>query len=84
MILFGSQARGQAGVWSDLDIAVVSPDFKGVPPFERLVWLGKIAWNADATAIEAIGFTPEEFREAAPWEFAEEIRRVGKVVYKAK
>lgn len=25
--LYGSEARGQAGPWSDIDVAIVSPDF---------------------------------------------------------
>jgi predicted nucleotidyltransferase len=26
-MFFGSEARGQAGPWSDIDVAIISPDF---------------------------------------------------------
>ncbi len=37
IILFGSYAKGNAGEWSDMDIAIVSPDFSGMPFYDRKI-----------------------------------------------
>lgn len=73
--LFGSRARGQEGKDSDIDIVVISKHFESMDPLDRLVLLGKIAWRAGVPEIEAIGFTPEEFYSARPWEFASEVKK---------
>lgn len=78
--LFGSHAGGTAESDSDVDLAVVSSDFAAMEPFDRLVFLGKIAWRAGTPEIEAIGYTPEEFFDAPAWEFASEVRQKGKAV----
>lgn len=60
-ILFGSYARGNAGEWSDIDIAIVSPDFSGIRFYDskRLIpFLLKID-----TRIELHPFRPEDFTE---------------------
>lgn len=44
VILFGSYARKQQDKWSDIDLGVISDDFKDVSYLERLVMLGKFAW----------------------------------------
>lgn len=80
IILYGSQARSTPKKWSDIDLAVVSEDFENVEPFERLVMLGKISWRAHATAIEAIGYTPEEYNSASRFDFISEIKKTGKVI----
>ena len=36
LVLFGSQAKGNAREDSDLDVALVSPDFEGKDIFERV------------------------------------------------
>lgn len=78
--LFGSHLSGKAFSDSDIDIAVISKSFEGVEPFERLVWLGKIAWKAGTPEIEALGYTPQEFQTANPWDFSFEIRKAGEPV----
>lgn len=75
--LFGSHARGRATPDSDIDIAIISSAFKRLAPIDRLVALGKLAWKAKTPEIEAIGYTPDEFNKAAPWEFPVEIRKTG-------
>lgn len=75
--LFGSSARGSVGKYSDIDIAIISPDFKSQTPFERLVFLGKIAWEAETPIIEAVGYTPDEFATKSPLEFPTEIKAHG-------
>jgi predicted nucleotidyltransferase len=81
VILFGSFARGKQKKWSDIDLAIISDDFKGIDNFERLVMLGKIAWYAKATEIEALGYTKDEYKNATRLDFLGEIKRTGKVIY---
>ena len=80
-ILFGSYARGKAKRYSDVDIAIISADFQMLSPIERLVLLGKVAWKVGATEIEALGFTPEEYKRTNRFDFLYEIKRKGKVVF---
>lgn len=75
--LFGSYARDKQSKFSDIDLAIVSQDFKKISPFKRLVFLGKVAWDAKTPMIEAIGYTPEEFSSKSPLEFPSEIRAHG-------
>ncbi|MEW6189670.1 MAG: nucleotidyltransferase domain-containing protein [Actinomycetota bacterium] len=81
VIMFGSQVSGKANKWSDIDLAIISDDFKDMSNFERLVFLGKIAWRAKTTAIEALGFTEEEYQHVSPLDFLSEIKSKGKVIY---
>jgi predicted nucleotidyltransferase len=75
--LFGSHARGSEKRHSDIDIAVVSENFKKMAPFDRLVYLGKMAWEAGTPVIEAIGYTPKEFATKSLLEFPSEIKQNG-------
>ncbi len=75
--LFGSFARGNAGEFSDIDLAVISPVFEKMKPFERLVFLGRVAWEAGTPRIEAIGFTPREFASSSRLAFPSEIKEKG-------
>jgi predicted nucleotidyltransferase len=60
-ILFGSHARGVAGKWSDIDIAIVSPDFSGVRFYDSKM-LVPLILKSD-TRIEVHPFSPEDFTE---------------------
>jgi len=72
--LFGSYARGTAHEWSDIDIALVSPDFTGdrfkdslkIIPFRRDIDI----------RIEPMPFRPKDFRDDPV--MAEEIKQTGK------
>ncbi|HSN76320.1 MAG TPA: nucleotidyltransferase domain-containing protein [Anaerolineae bacterium] len=57
--LYGSEARGQAGPWSDIDVAVISPDFAD-DLFAAQLALMKLAAKMD-DRIEPRAFTPESF-----------------------
>jgi len=57
--LFGSQAVGSARPWSDIDVAVVSPDFSE-DLFRERVTLMQWAARID-DRIEPQPFTPERF-----------------------
>jgi predicted nucleotidyltransferase len=60
--LFGSWSRGEQTAESDIDIAVVSSDFAPMNYWTRIEALaGAVA--AIRAPIEAVAFTPDEFRE---------------------
>jgi predicted nucleotidyltransferase len=58
-ILFGSTVYGERLRDSDIDLIVVSEDFKEVPFEKRILTLQK-HWK-HRVMLEAFGFTPEEF-----------------------
>jgi len=72
-ILFGSYAKGYAGKWSDIDIAIVSPDFSGIPFYDRKM-LNPFLLKVDSR-IELHPFRPEDFTEDN--EFVREIIKNG-------
>jgi len=80
VVLFGSRASGRQSQWSDIDIIVASDDFIGIDFIQRLTTLGKIAWQAKATEIEALGFTSNEYDSASELDFLWQIKQNGKVV----
>lgn len=71
--LYGSQATGAARSWSDIDIAVISPDFSGNLFMARLVLL-RLAAEVD-DRIEPTPFAPEDFTPSNP--LASEVQRTG-------
>ncbi|WP_291765077.1 nucleotidyltransferase domain-containing protein [Caldivirga sp. UBA161] len=56
VILYGSMAKGLGGVWSDVDVLVVSDTFKGIPILDRISLLLKFKRGR----IEALGYTFDE------------------------
>lgn len=71
--LYGSQAKGTAAPWSDIDVAIVSSDFSD-DLFEERVALMHIAASID-DRIEPYLFTKETFNEGNP--LASDIKRHG-------
>lgn len=69
MILFGSYAKGNAEKWSDIDVAIISPDFSGIPFYDREKLI-PFMLRID-TRFEFHPFKPEDFTEDN--DFAREI-----------
>jgi predicted nucleotidyltransferase len=60
VILFGSFAKGKGGKWSDIDLCIVSPDFKD--PWQASEFLWKYRDIKDVRyVIEPVGFSEKEF-----------------------
>lgn len=57
--LYGSYARGKTRAESDIDVAIVSPDF-GIDRYEEGKLLRQIAWRIDAR-IEPVPISEETF-----------------------
>jgi len=71
--LYGSQVEGTATEWSDIDVAVVSPDFSA-DLFQERVALMRLAAQID-DRIEPHPFTPQDFNANDP--LVNEIQRTG-------
>ncbi len=71
--LYGSYAKGVATEWSDIDLAIVSPDFSD-DLFQEQLALMLLAANID-DRIEPRPFTPEDFNINEP--LVNEIQRTG-------
>jgi uncharacterized protein len=80
-LLFGSYAYGQPREGSDIDLAIVSPDFAAMNRLLRLQFLEKIAWEANTHDIEPAGFTDEELQNAGDTNVLSEIRDRGMMIY---
>ena len=82
VILFGSQLSGTAHRYSDIDLAVISPDFnKG--NFEKFIRIfANIALKCNSTEVEIHPYTPKERREARPTNFLGFILKHGKSIYR--
>ena len=82
IILFGSHARGDARRYSDIDIAVVSPDLGKHNEMAEMTMLLKKAHEIDVD-LEPHPYHPRELKHPERGSFAYEILRTGKVVYSA-
>ncbi len=71
--LYGSYAKGTATQWSDIDLAVISPDFSD-DLFQEQVNLMLLAAKVD-DRIEPRPFTPATFKLTEP--LVSEIRKTG-------
>jgi uncharacterized protein len=77
MVLFGSHAKGDANEWSDIDLAVISPDF-GRDYCSDRVRLMKLA-RRTSTMIEPHPLHPNDLNDR--WStLSAEIRRHGVTV----
>ena len=61
LILFGSRAKGKPHRYSDFDLLIISPDFKGVPWYKRPIKF-YMMWKEDYP-LEILCYTPEEIRK---------------------
>ncbi len=83
VILYGSHVHGPPHEWSDIDIAVISPDFEGLPINERQSVISRLTWRERDGRIEPIGYPSSEYHNPGRHSFLREIIRTGRVVYEA-
>lgn len=84
VILFGSYAWGKPHLWSDIDLAVISSDFKDMDDIKRIELLLDSVYKLKMphlVDIEPLGFTQEELETADYFDIEAEIKEKGKVVY---
>ncbi|HEX77383.1 MAG TPA: nucleotidyltransferase domain-containing protein [Dehalococcoidia bacterium] len=83
VILFGSYASGSPDEWSDIDIAVISDDFKRLGHNRTIRLLARAHRRCNAS-LEPLAFTLEEYERADHLSFLGQIKRQGKVIYEAE
>lgn len=72
MLLFASHATSRNGPHSDIDLVVVSADFRRIPRIRRLETLGRAAARI-LQPIEAYGLSPEEAESPQPGTLLDDI-----------
>ncbi len=83
VILYGSYANGQPTEWSDIDLAVISENMRGLTQLERAGLLARKRRGC-SSLIEALGYAPEEYENAHYLTFLGEIKHTGLVIYEAE
>lgn len=76
VILYGSYASGNQRKDSDIDLVIISRDFRKMNLRERLEVLG-IAAARIMEPVEARGYTPEEMQMAQEASFLKEVLEMG-------
>lgn len=76
LVIFSSYLDGRATEESDVDVVVISAAFYGMSEGERLRLLDRFGQRRTPT-IEAWGFTPEEFANAARLTTLGHAREIG-------
>lgn len=77
--LYGSYAANQEHDYSDIDLAVISPDFEGGTERDYLI-LGRAALRVHPL-IEAKPYQTKDLQTLSPVEFLAEVVRTGKIIY---
>jgi len=82
MIVFGSYAQGEAATNSDIDVVVISNDFKRLNLLRRLEFFGSVFAKAKIMApIDALGYTEAEIGSSKKGTFlGDEIIAKGKAI----
>ncbi|MGI6704296.1 MAG: nucleotidyltransferase domain-containing protein [Clostridia bacterium] len=62
-ILFGSYAKGNYGVDSDIDLAIFSDSFRGMERVESIKYLLRKARKYRGIDIQPISFTKQDYEE---------------------
>lgn len=79
VVLFGSYAEGNSHKDSDLDLLIISSDFRGQNLLERAKILARAHWEVPDYPMDIVGVTPDE------WEKADSLiidyAKNGKLVY---
>ena len=86
VFLFGSYATGKIRKDSDVDIIVISPDFKKISFIKRLELLSSLRQSKITRSIpmDIFGYTPEEFEEIDKESIVmRQAKKEGKMIYKS-
>ena len=79
LILFGSYANGSPRADSDIDVIVVSDDFKAMSVFDKISLLANASVAVDSR-IELIGVSTNEYAQAQQGTLLSSIKEYGKVL----
>jgi predicted nucleotidyltransferase len=82
IILYGSYAKGQQRDHSDIDIAIISPNFAGMKLLEIQAELARVL-SKYLSIVEPVGYAPEDLLSVEPGTLLGEIKKSGKILYSA-
>ena len=77
--LFESYAKGKPNKWSDIDLAVVSPDFSMINEYLAMVILSRLKREIDLS-IEAIPITPDDLKNPLLGSIANTVLKEGQKI----
>jgi predicted nucleotidyltransferase len=80
IILFGSFAKGKAKKDSDLDLLIISPNFKKMDLWKRIDILARARKNYEFP-MDYFGLTPKEYQTASPLTVLGEVKETGKTIF---
>lgn len=83
IILYGSYAKGNQREHSDVDVAIISPYFKGKKIIEIQAELAALL-SKYLSIVEPVGFSSDDFYSTEPETMLGEIKKHGKVLYSGK
>lgn len=81
IVLYGSYARGDWNEWSDIDLIVVSENFRNLGYWERIDKLVEAIYPTRAP-IEAVAMAPEEWEKGDS--MIAQFAKDGELVFEAK
>ena len=79
IILYGSYANGNARDHSDIDLAVISPSFRGKSMLERQARLAAVLGKY-LPIVEPVGYSTEDLENAESGTLLYQIKREGTVL----
>lgn len=79
VVLYGSWVNGNPDEYSDIDLAIFSPDF-GKHKLKELQLLSKLTWNIDES-IEAIPYSTDQLNNSDSTNLANNIIKNGEIIY---
>ena len=82
IVLYGSYGHGNPGEDSDIDLAVISPDFENVPLWKRQDIIARLSVHRYPN-LSPIGYPSSEYHNPGRHSFLGEILGTGRVVYPA-
>lgn len=87
VFLFGSYATGHAGPESDLDLLIISSDFRKINFIKRLELLSsfRVSKATRNIPMDIIGYTPEEFEKIDRESLVmKQAKKEGKIIYRRR
>ncbi|TSC96088.1 MAG: nucleotidyltransferase [Parcubacteria group bacterium Athens1014_10] len=74
VIIFGSQTKRQSRKWSDIDLCIISPQFKNRMETLKFLWTRRED-NEILEGLEPIGFSDKDFKQGSC--LINEIKKTG-------
>ena len=79
-ILFGSALSGKFSEGSDIDLLILSSEFRKMSDSDRfdLLYTSRLSKVTQSTPMDIFGLTPEEYKNADPLSITGEIKDTGR------